>query len=92
MSEMKLDIELVHASLNELKSTIESLENSFSKHTTGSSSLEVVDKLKQMKKQLESISMSYQTVLREHTESANLVVERLQETDRTIASSYPLLK
>ena len=90
--EIKLEDAPVQQSLHELKNTIESMETAFSKNISGDSKLEVVDKLQQMKQQLEDINMSYQTVLRENTESANLVMERLKEADHTVATSFQLLK
>ncbi|QKY70325.1 DUF5344 family protein [Lentibacillus sp. CBA3610] len=90
--EIKLNDSTVQQSLSELKNAVEAMENAFSKHASGDSSMEVTDKLQQMKQQLENINSSYQTVLRENTESANLVVERLKETDETVASSFQVLK
>jgi len=90
--EIKLEFAPVQQSLNELKNTIEAMEHAFSKNVSGDSSMEVVDKLQQMKQQLEDINLTYQTVLRENTESANLVMERLKETDHTVANSFQLLK
>jgi uncharacterized protein YukE len=90
--EIKLEDAPIQQSLNELKNNIEGMETAFSKHVSGDSSMEVVDKLRQMKQQLEDINLTYQTALRENTESANLVMERLKETDHTVASSFQQLK
>jgi len=91
-NEIKLNDSPVQQSLNELKNAVEAMENAFSKHVSGDSSMEVTAKLQQMKQQLEKINVSYQTLLRENTESANRVIERLKETDETVASSFQALK
>lgn len=91
-NEIKLNDSPVQQSLNELKNTVEAMENAFSKHVSGDSSMEVTAKFQQMKQQLEKINVSYQTLLRENTESANRVIERLKETDETVASSFQALK
>lgn len=90
--EIKLNDSPVRQSLTELKNAAESMENSFSQHVQGDCSMEVADKLQQMKRQLEDINSSYQTLLRENTESVNQVLEKLKETDETVASSFQLLK
>ncbi|WP_164214735.1 DUF5344 family protein [Virgibacillus sp. YIM 98842] len=90
--EIKLEDAPVQQSLNELKSTIEAMEHVYSKNVSGDSNMEVVEKLRQMKQQMDVINRTYQTVLRENTESANLVLEKLKETDRTAAYSFQLLK
>ncbi|GGJ94736.1 hypothetical protein GCM10007063_16590 [Lentibacillus kapialis] len=90
--EIKLKDSPVQQSLNELKNTVEAMETAFSKHTLGDNSMDVADKLQQMKQQLENINVSYQAVLRENTESANHVIESLKETDETVASSFQVLK
>lgn len=90
--EIKLEDAPLQQSLNELKNKIETMETAFSKNNSGDSSIDVAVKLQQMKQQLELINMTYQTALRENTESANLVKEKLKETDQTAASSFQLLK
>jgi uncharacterized protein YukE len=90
--EIKLEDAPIQQSLNELRNSLESMETTLSKHASGDSSMEVVDKLQQMKQQLEKINASYQTVLRENTETANLVMEKLKETDQSVATSFQVLK
>lgn len=93
---MSKEIKLVDApvgkALAELKSSIQAFEASFSKGGKGNNSLDVVNKLHEIKQTFEEISTNYQALLLNNSEATKQATENLKETETSVATSIQLLK
>lgn len=90
--EIKLVDAPVEKALAELKSSIQAFETSFSKGEKGDNSLEMVEKVNEIKQTFEEIAKSYQELLLNNSEATKQATAQLKETEASMASAFHLLK
>jgi len=91
-TEIKLVDAPIEAALAELKSSIQSMETTFSKEIEGENVLDMVNKLNEMKASFEEIVTIYQALLVSNVDGTKDSIEAFQEMESSLANSIQLLK
>lgn len=90
-SGIKLDVSRVNESINELRSSIESLETTFSETIEGDNKLEMVELYNEFKQQYDNLLAQYQALFIKNVQSTQKSADELVKADQTVASDIRLL-
>jgi len=91
-TEIKLVDAPIEAALAELKSSIQSMDTTFAKNIEDENTLDIVNKMNEMKATFEEIVTMYQALLVNNVDGTKDSIEAFKETEASLANSIQLLK